>query len=107
MLIQGKLLTHRPMATFMEPRETPVVLQICGESRYEYFYRENDDANQVTTWSHNLYGQYFQDMNGKMVYFSFEVDELGLMNFSESSLITIRLIIFLFFFEDPSAFPQG
>ncbi|PVH79489.1 hypothetical protein DL98DRAFT_589358 [Cadophora sp. DSE1049] len=81
MLIQGRLLSHRPMATFMQPRKTPVVLQICRESRYEYLYREDDNANRLTTRDHNLYRQCFQGMNNKMVYFSFEVDELWLMNF--------------------------
>ena len=80
-------------------------------SRISLRVSENDDANQVTTRSHNLYGQFFQDMNGKMVYFSFEVDALWLMNFSKSSLITIRLtIIFLSFSRspaNPSTFPQG
>ncbi|KAL2073030.1 hypothetical protein VTL71DRAFT_10354 [Oculimacula yallundae] len=86
-LLQSKGLGYRPLATFIEPRPTPAVLHICRESRNEYLYREDDDANQVTTRGHNLYKRCFQDTEDKMNFISFEADQVFLFSFKTAEKV--------------------
>lgn len=82
-LVQNKPLSYKPQYTQCESRSTPVVMHICRESRAEYLYREDDAANNVEGKSHALYTPMFRDEDGKLSFFSFEMDALHLMSFSK------------------------
>jgi hypothetical protein len=75
-------------------------MHVCRESRSEYLYRENDAANNVEGKSHSLYAPIFPNENAKLSFFSFEVDTLHLMTFSEFTSFPIVL-------GRADTFPQG
>jgi hypothetical protein len=62
----------------MVSRPTPAVLHACRESRNEFIGGNKHPVNV----SRPRYRPFFEDDNGKKVFFSFEVDALHLMDFS-------------------------
>jgi hypothetical protein len=83
---QAKPLSHAPLYTFVIPRPTPAVLQVCHDSRKEWLYREGDDANNAFK-EHKLFRWGFATLEGKMTFFNFEKDCLFLYSFSKSTCI--------------------
>lgn len=81
-LIQVKPPGYKPRHTFTEAQPAPAVMHVCRESRKEYLYRSDDEANNAERKTHALYGPIFSDDDGKVSFFSYEVDELHLMTFS-------------------------
>jgi hypothetical protein len=91
-LEQIKPLDYEPLHTYFEARPTPAVMHVCRESRAEFLYRDDEAANSAEAAErkgHALYAPMFPNPEGKMVFFSFEADDLHLMSFSKSDSLNV------------------
>jgi hypothetical protein len=67
----------------MNNRPTPAVLHACAESRNEFLYRRDENANNGRR-DHPLYRQAFPNIEGQMIFFSFETDSVYLYELRKS-----------------------
>ncbi|CZT04331.1 uncharacterized protein RAG0_10835 [Rhynchosporium agropyri] len=104
---QCMALSHRPLATFFSKWNTPVAFHICHESRNEYLYREDDNANQVTTRDHHLYRRCFPDRTGNMMFFSFEADAIFPLSFRIAEKVVRDNVRTIFIGANPRIWSMG
>ncbi|PMD22464.1 hypothetical protein NA56DRAFT_702247 [Hyaloscypha hepaticicola] len=69
---------YNPLHTIMVSRPTPAALHACSESRNEFFCKNN--APVSLNEDRARYRPFFEDREGKKIFFSFEVDALHLMD---------------------------
>jgi hypothetical protein len=72
---------YKPLHTIMVSRPTPAVLHACSEPRNEFLCKNN--APVSLNEDRARYRPFFEDREGKKIFFSFEVDALHLMDMSK------------------------
>ena len=74
-----------PNQTIMKPCPTPVQLHVHHQSRQEFLYREEDEANEQK--DHPMYQFAFRSTKGKLIFLSYESDTILLRADGLSKLV--------------------